>query len=314
MGASLSRPRTGGQGCAHASPCGMLARMSVSGQVVLVTGGGRGIGAATAEQLSRRGAVPVLADLDADALRDAAARIGGDVQTIELDVVDADACARAVAEVLERHGRLDIVWANAGIATFGPLLQTDPAAWTKTIEINLLGAYRTVRAALPAVIDARGYVAVTASLASFVHAPGMSAYSASKAGVEAMSNSLRIELAPHGVDVGTIHPSWIATPMVNEGDAELAAFVRLREAMKGPLAKTHPVDKCASAIADGFERRARRICFPAWARAIHAMRGALTNKVAERDQREAAPDIERLFAEQVAAQGAHAASMSERVR
>jgi NAD(P)-dependent dehydrogenase (short-subunit alcohol dehydrogenase family) len=285
----------------------------LSGQVILVTGGGRGIGRATAEVLRRRGAVPVLADVDAEALSEAAARLGGDVQTIELDVTDADACERAVAEILERHGKLDVVWANAGIATFGPLAQTDPGAWVKTIEINLVGAYRTIRAALPAVIAARGYVAVTASLASFVHAPGMSAYSASKAGVEAMCNSLRIELDPHGVEVATIHPSWIATPMVNEGDVELRAFGRLREAMRGPASKTHPVEKVAVAIADGFERRASRICFPGWARAVHVFRSAMRTRVAERDQREAAADIERLFAEEVAARGADAASMSARV-
>src|SRR3954447_25071046 len=139
----------------------MLARMSVpplSGQVILVTGGGRGIGLATAELLKQRGAVPVLAVVDPEALGAAAAKLGGDVQTIELDVTDADACERAVAEVLERHGKLDVVWANAGIATFGPLAQIDPGAWTKTIEINVLGVFRTIRAALPAVIEARGYV------------------------------------------------------------------------------------------------------------------------------------------------------------
>ena len=286
----------------------------LSGQVILVTGGGRGIGRATAEELNRRGAVPVLADLDAEALAEAAAKLGGDVQTIELDVVDADACERAVAEVLDRHGKLDVVWANAGIATFGPLRQTDPGAWAKTIEINLVGAFRTIRAALPAVIAARGYVAVTASLASFAHAPGMSAYCASKAGVEAMCNSLRMELDPHGVEVATIHPSWIATAMVNEGNAELKAFGRLREAMRGPLTKTHPVEVAARDIADGFERRARRICVPGWARAIHVFRSALTTRPFERDYRAAAPDIERLFAEEVAARGAEGASMSERVR
>src|SRR3954469_2344510 len=202
----------------------LMSAKPLSGQVVLVTGGGAGIGAATAKLLRRRGAIPVLADIDADALAKTAAELGGGVQTIELDVTDGDACERAVAEVLERHGRLDIVWANAGIASFGPVQLTDPEAWVRTIDINLIGAYRTVRAALPAVIQARGYVAVTASVATFGHPPCMSAYAASKAGVEAMCNSLRIELDAHGVEVGTIHPSWIATTMVNEGDAQMAAF------------------------------------------------------------------------------------------
>jgi len=142
----------------------------------------------------------------------------------------------------------------------------------------------------------------------------MSAYSTSKAGVEALCNALRIEMDPHGVQVASIHPSWIATAMVTEGDAEMRAFGRLRAAMRGPMAKTHPVEEAARDIADGFERRARRIFTPGWTRAIHVLRSALANRVAERDQRAAAPDIERLFIEEVAERGAEGASMSDRVR
>ncbi len=268
-------------------------------KVVLITGGARGIGAATARELERRGWTPVLADLD-----------GGDHI---LDVTDREACERVVAEVLERHGRLDAVWANAGIASFGPLALTDPAAWERTLEVNLLGAFKTIRAALPAVIAARGYVAVSASVASFGHPPGMSAYAASKAGVEAMCNSLRIELAPHGVAVGTIHPTWIDTPMVREGDAELRAFQRLRAALKPPMNRTYPVDRAARDIADGFDRRASRICTPGFVRVAHLMRAALTTRVFQRDLIAAAPDIERLFAEQVAERGRRESSVSERV-
>jgi NAD(P)-dependent dehydrogenase (short-subunit alcohol dehydrogenase family) len=270
-------------------------------KVALITGGARGIGAATGAELARRGWTTVLADIDA----------GGDV--LALDVTDAAACERAVATVLDRHGQLDAVWANAGIASFGPLRLTDPAAWTRTLEVNLAGAYNTVRAALEPVIAARGYVAVTASLASFAHAPGMSAYAASKAGVEAMANALRIELAPHGVAVGTIHPSWIDTEMVREAASEHLAYRRLREAMRPPFAKTYPVERAARDIADGFDRRARRICTPGFVRIAHVLRAALTTRPFERDLVRAAPDIERLFAEQAAELGRLGTSVSERV-
>jgi NAD(P)-dependent dehydrogenase (short-subunit alcohol dehydrogenase family) len=269
-------------------------------KVVLITGGAGGIGAATARELEARGWVPVLADIEAS----------GDV--VAVDVVDLAACERAVATVLERHGRLDAVWANAGIASFGPLALTDPVAWQRTIEVNLLGAYNTVRAALPAVIASRGYVAVTASLASFAHAPAMSAYAASKAGVEAMCNALRIELAPHGVDVGTIHPTWIDTEMVREAEAEHLAYRRLREAIRPPFRKTYPVERVARDIAAGFDRRARRICTPAFVRLAHVLRAALTTRPFERDLVRAAPDIERLFAEQAAERGRLETSVSER--
>ena len=269
--------------------------------VALITGGARGIGAATSAELARRGWTTVLADIDAS----------GDI--LELDVTDAAACARAVATVLERHGRLDAVWANAGIASFGPMTLTDPGAWARTIEVNLLGAYRTVNAALPALVSSRGYVAVTASLASFAHAPGMSAYAASKAGVEAMANALRIELAPHGVAVGTIHPTWIDTEMVREAARDHAAYRRLREAMRPPFAKTYPVERAARDIADGFDKRARRICTPGFVRIAHVLRAALTTRPFERDLVRAAPDIERLFAEQAAELGTLGTSVSERV-
>jgi NAD(P)-dependent dehydrogenase (short-subunit alcohol dehydrogenase family) len=153
-------------------------RWPLGGKVILITGGARGIGLETARELARRGAVPVLADVDEPALAEAAAQLGGDVQTRTLDVTDYGACEAAVAAVLDRHGRLDGVWANAGVAAIGPVELVEPDVWHRVIEVNLLGAYNTVRAALPAVIEARGHVAITASLASFGHAPGLSAYCA----------------------------------------------------------------------------------------------------------------------------------------
>jgi len=272
-------------------------------KTVLITGGARGIGRATGAELARRGWTTVLADIEAS----------DDV--IAMDVLDTAACEHAVETVLERYGRLDAVWANAGIASFGPLALTDPGAWERTIEVNLLGVFRTVRAALPAVIAARGYVAVTASLASFAQAPGMSSYSASKAAVEAMCNSLRLELAHHGVDVATIHPTWIDTDMVREADRELRAYQRLRAAMRPPFKKSYPVERAAKDIADGFDKRARRICTPPFVRIAHVLRAATTTRVFERDLLGAAPDIERLFAEQADEEGgAQHVSLGERER
>jgi NAD(P)-dependent dehydrogenase (short-subunit alcohol dehydrogenase family) len=290
-----------------------MSEWSLSGKVILITGGARGIGAATARELSRRGARPVLADLDGRALAGTAASIPPAPLTIELDVTDPDACEAAVERTLAEHGRLDAVWANAGIASFGPLALEDPAAWGRTVEVNLLGVYHTIRAALPAVIEQRGYVAVTASLASFAHAPQMSAYAATKAGVEAMANSLRIELAHHGIEVATIHPTWIDTDMVREGEGSWRAFQVLKGAMRPPFKRTYPVDRAVRDIVAGFEQRRRRICTPRFVYAAHALRPLLTTRVFERDLLAVAPEMERAFRQEVAERGAQGASVSERV-
>ena len=286
---------------------------ALRGKVVLVTGGARGIGAAVAAELARRGATPVLADVDKAGLADTAAAIPG-CGTVELDVTDYAACQRAVATVLDMHGRLDIVWANAGIGAGGPMELVEPRAWTRVIEVNLIGAFNTVRAALDEIIKARGYVAITASLASFGHAPGLSAYSASKAGVEAMADSLRIEVAHLGVDVGVLHPSWIGTDMVAEGDGESPSFRRLRQAMRGPLSRTHPVESIVGPIADGFAARKQRIFLPGFVRLAFVARSMLHTKFMLRDQLKAAPEIRNLFAAQAEQQGVHDASMPTRWR
>lgn len=286
---------------------------SLSGKVFLITGAARGIGAATARELARRGARPVLADLDAEALARTRESISPAPTAIELDVTDPEGCEAAVERALDEHGRLDAVWANAGIASFGPLQSSDPAAWRRTVEVNLLGAYNTVHAALPAVIAARGYVAVTASMASFAHPPGMSAYAATKAAVEAMGNALRIEVAHLGVDVGTIHPTWIDTDMVREADASFRSYQRLRQAMRPPFSRTHPVERAVQDIVAGFEHRRRRICSPPVMQLAHVMRSALTTRVFERDWRAAAPEITEFFEAEVGERGLAGASVSERV-
>jgi NAD(P)-dependent dehydrogenase (short-subunit alcohol dehydrogenase family) len=178
--------------------------------------------------------------------------------------------------------------------------------------VNLIGTYNTVRAALPAVIDARGYVAMTASLASFAHPPGMSAYAASKAGVEAFANALRTEVAHQGVRVGVLHPTWIATDMTRDGDEASAMFQRLRESMRPPFAKTYPVEAVVGPIADAFAKRRRKVFLPGFVRIAHVARPLLQTRLVERDQLKAAPDMRRLFVEQADRDGSRSTALGPR--
>src|SRR4051794_32347855 len=187
---------------------------SLDGKTVLITGAARGIGAETARQLRAKGARLALAGLEPELLEQRAAELGGETAFFEADVTDRDAVEAAVAGAVERFGGIDVVIANAGVASGGPVAGIDPAAFETVIEVNLLGVWRTVRAALPHVIARGGYVLPIASLAAALHGPMMSAYAASKAGVEAFADSLRTEVRHTGTAVGCAYFSFIDTDMV----------------------------------------------------------------------------------------------------
>jgi NAD(P)-dependent dehydrogenase (short-subunit alcohol dehydrogenase family) len=233
------------------------------------------------------------------------------VLAIKADVTCLTDCETAVAAALEVHGRIDVVWANAGIGSFGPLLLTDPAAWKRCVEVNVFGTFNMVRAALPAVVSQRGYVLATASVSSFAHPPAVSAYAASKAALEAMCNAWRIELSAHGVGVGTVYASWVQTPLVAEGDLH-PAFRRLRATMPAPLRRAIEAPVAAQMICKGIEQRARRIWVPGWVRWLHWMRAALHTPLAERQLLRVAPEMEQLFLDTIASSGVKASSLAPR--
>ena len=288
-------------------------RSKLHGQVVLITGAASGIGAATALEVRARGGVPVLLDCDAEPLAQVALQCGADTLALVADVTDLPAMEAAVAQVLARFGHIDRVFANAGVAAFGPLAYVDPDAWKRCVEVNLFGVFNTVRAALPSIMRQRGYVLINASVSSFAHPPVMSAYAASKSAVEAMGNSWRIELAAHKVGVGLVHAGWVSTPLVTEG-ALHPGFVRLRATMPGPLNSETSPQVAARAIAQGMERRVSRIWVPGWLRLLFALRALLHLPFAERELRRAAPEIEAIYLEGLEAEGALASSFGPRER
>ncbi|MCW2856364.1 MAG: short-chain dehydrogenase [Marmoricola sp.] len=256
---------------------------NLAGKVVLITGGARGIGAATARELARQGARLVLTDVDREPLDAIGSELGTeDALTVVADVTDLAAMEAAVAAGVEKFGGIDVVVANAGIASYGSVLGVDPSTFRRVIDININGVFHTVRAALPSVIERKGYVLIVSSLAAFAAAPGLAAYNASKAGVEHFGNALRLEVAHHGVDVGTAHMSWIDTPLVQDAKNDLSAFAEMISLLPGPLKKTTSVDACATAFVSGIERRKRRVYVPGWVGVIRARRNLLSSSIGDR--------------------------------
>ncbi len=282
-------------------------------KVVFITGGARGIGAEVAQRLRNKGAKLVLTDLDEATLTTLAGRLGGDehVLTAVADVRDLPAMQAAAAKAVERFGGIDVVVANAGIASYGSVLQVDPEALKRVLDVNLLGVFHTVRATLPAVIDRHGYVLIVSSLAAFAAAPGMAPYDMSKAGNEQLANALRLEVAHLGVSVGSAHMSWIDTALVRDSKADLPAFDKLLAALPWPLNKTTSVDKCASAFVKGIEGRKSRVYCPRWVGLIRWLKPVLSTPLGELPVRKAAAELMPQMDAEVAALGRSTSAYNE---
>jgi NAD(P)-dependent dehydrogenase (short-subunit alcohol dehydrogenase family) len=233
----------------------------LAGRRVLITGAARGIGAATAKRLHARGAHLVLAGIEPDVLARTAAECG-DALAVVCDVRDSEQVEAAVEAAVEHLRGLDVVIANAGVAAQLPLVGGDPEVFERTIEVNLLGVYYTLRAAGPHISHARGYALVISSLAAALHPPLLGAYSASKAGVEALADTLRIELYSTGARVGVAYFGYLDTDMVRQGFATEAA--KLLSEVGRPGQRVSPLDAGIDAIERGVARRARRVVAPRW--------------------------------------------------
>jgi NAD(P)-dependent dehydrogenase (short-subunit alcohol dehydrogenase family) len=279
---------------------------TVHGRTALITGCARGIGADTARRLAARGANVALVGLEPEELRRVAQQCGRNAAWFEADVTDWDALERAVEGTVERFGGIDVVMANAGIGPVGMVRSTDPAAFERTIEINLIGVWRTVRCSLPHVIERGGYVLVISSLAAAIHIAGMAAYAASKAGVEAFADSLRVEVKRLGVDVGVGYFSYIETDMLRGADAH-PTLGELRGEAPGPFGKSYPLSAVGAAVLDGIERRRRWVVVPRWARAALVLRTAVAPLI-DRGSFDRAAEADALFQRDVEARGAEAAS------
>jgi NAD(P)-dependent dehydrogenase (short-subunit alcohol dehydrogenase family) len=265
-----------------------VAAYDLNGKVALVTGAARGIGFETARQLHARGASIAVVDLNASEAREAAERIGERAIGIGADVTDAGAMLAAVAETVERFGGLDLAIANAGVAPEGSTTRTmPPEEWERVIDVNLLGAWNTVRAALPQVSERRGQVILVASLAAFLNGILLSPYAASKAAIEALGRPLRVELAPWGASASVAYFGWVDTEMVRQGLDREQGGRRMQELLPAFFFRRIEVEEAAAAIVRGIEERSPRIFAPRWWRYVSALRGILNPIFDRRMERDA---------------------------
>jgi NAD(P)-dependent dehydrogenase (short-subunit alcohol dehydrogenase family) len=249
----------------------------LDGRRVLITGAARGIGALLARRLHDRGARLALLGLEPELLEETA-RACGDAPWYECDVADREQVDEAVTGAVARLGGLDVAIANAGVGAQMTLVDGDAEVWDKTLAVNLGGTFNLVRAAGPHVAHPGGYFLLTASLAAALHLPLMSAYCASKAAVESLGDSLRIELRPSGARVGVAYYAELDTDMTSRGFATEAAK-RTPIGGHGHL-PVSPVGPAIDALERAIRRRSRRVVSPSWVAAVLPIR-MLAQRVAE---------------------------------
>ncbi len=276
-----------------------MSRRSLNGQVAVVTGAARGVGELLARKLSARGAKVALIGLEPDELKRVAGSLRTECEYWHADVTDHEAMARVAEEVGEHFGGVDIVVANAGVATGGPLAGSDPESWRRVIEVNLIGGAVTARAFLPRLIASRGYFLQIASLAAITPAPMMSAYCASKSGVEAFAHCLRAEVGHKGVRVGVGYLSWTDTDMVRGADQD-DVMRDLRKRLPWPANRTYPLGPAVDRVVAGIERRSHHVYAQWWLRGMQSVRGYVPGVIGLVGPREM-----RRFEPRLSAEGTH---------
>ncbi len=237
---------------------------TLDGRVAFITGAARGQGRAHAIRLAGEGADIIAIDICGPISKtityplatpeelaqtvQAVEATGRKVLAREVDIRDLAALQQVVADGVEQFGRLDVVVANAGVLSWGRTFEMSEEQWDTVIEVNLNGTWRTIRAAVPAMIEAGngGSIILVSSSAGLKATPGNGHYSASKHGVVALTNALAIEVGEFGIRVNSIHPYSIETPMV-EKEAMMAIFAKYPQYLHSfsPM-PYHPVNQGGS--------------------------------------------------------------------
>jgi NAD(P)-dependent dehydrogenase (short-subunit alcohol dehydrogenase family) len=254
----------------------MARTFELAGKIAIVTGGARGIGFGTAEALAKRGAVLVIVDLDSRAAESAAARLPAGALGLAADVTDRGAMQRVVATVTEHFGGVDVVVANAGIASRGATVRAmNGEAFDRVLAVNLGGVYNTVITAVPQIAERRGHIVVTSSVYAFVNGLGAAPYAMAKAGVEQLGRALRVELVPHGAGASVAYFGFIDTEMVRQGLDRDPLANEMTATLPKLLQKRLSPQAAGEAIVRGIEGRRPRIVQPRRWEVLSVLRGIL---------------------------------------
>jgi meso-butanediol dehydrogenase / (S,S)-butanediol dehydrogenase / diacetyl reductase len=195
--------------------------MRLEGKVTIVSGGGTGIGAATARVFATEGAKVVVTGRRAEPLEAVAAEIDG--RAVAGDTSDEDHVRAAVAAAQDAFGGLDVVVANAGLGFGGAAADVDDERWQRTLDVNLTGAFRLARAAVPSLVErGGGSIVLVSSVNAFVSGSESAAYGTSKAAMNGLARSLAVDYGPKGIRANAICPGWVVTEMGDRSMQDLA--------------------------------------------------------------------------------------------
>lgn len=209
-------------------------------------------------------------------LQQLADELGSGAAAFEADVTSADRLQRAADDAVATFGGIDVVIANAGIAPPSHTVATiDPDAFEHTVDVDLLGQWRTVRATLPAVRERQGHVLLVGSIYAFFNGVLAAPYAVSKAGVEQLARTLRVELAPQGVTAGIAYLGFIDTDLTVDAFSDASADA-IRQAVPRIFTREMTVTEAADAMLDAIERRAPSVSAPGWVKPLRALRSVTT--------------------------------------
>ncbi|WP_020522026.1 glucose 1-dehydrogenase [Catelliglobosispora koreensis] len=214
-------------------------------KIALITGGSSGMGLATAHRLISEGAQVIVTGRDKSRLDAAVAELGSRALGIAGDAAELTDLDALTARISDRYGRLDVVFANAGIGAFSPVANVTEAEYHRVMGINFKAAFFTIQKTLPLLPD-KAAIVINASFAVYRGAPATALYSASKAAVQNLTRTLAAELAPRGIRVNSVSPGYVDTPAFR---AEVSAAAEAAAATKVAVGRIGSAGEVAAAVA-----------------------------------------------------------------